>query len=186
MENRKRHGFTLAESVAAMTIVALLMAIILGFYVQAARLTGKTGLLADTQYRAAMAIRGLTEKLRGAMTRDTSSTSDRLIVIFPLTDGSGRNVIPLQQGPRYQYYLSNDTGSIGASGTSLWRARAASATSPWEPEEKLATDVSAVQFTYPDQFTVRMKVTVTVTRKGKSVSASNENEILLRNSLVQL
>jgi len=67
-------------------------------------------------------VQRISPDLRNAFRVDESSTDKRLTVILPKEDGAGGYLVPLADGDRISYYLSDASGDPAMTGGILWRA----------------------------------------------------------------
>jgi len=145
-------------------------------------------------FDAGQAVERLEDDIRNCY-RVTGRYDDRITVSRPLTAydsiaGGYFPVQPLEEGQSVRYYLSDDSGALGLSGTYLWRAERAAGGSIYVLNPApLADNITALEFTYElapaprDASTryVNLRIEALVREGGTTTTRSHSARILCRN-----
>jgi len=205
--NRKkspRPGMTLIELLVAMTILAALMFGVSMIYFSCLKVYLRTAWKLPPYDEATMAVQEMTRQMRDAMLID-SFGADWLVVVIPRKDANHDNVLidaggslSLTPGNQLAFYLSDDTGSLTASGNNLWLAVKAEGAESFTPKKKLAENIHPelnptnpttgqpyTMFRYwPDEtrlWGVEMWITSTAQVYGQTRTQFAHSEVYLRN-----
>ena len=172
-----RSGFTLAEAIAAMVILTLIIGAIFAFQVSAVRLSSRVSRTYVTQTRAADAVRTLAREMKEGIAVTTAQSTVVEYAYPAKVPGTEDFRVPLQVGYNVRYYLGNKSGTAQSGGTYLWRAD--SSTGTMRPVKMLTDKVQSFTLTYrypagstsADAVSVQVGVTVTtVCTFGRGVS----------------
>lgn len=184
----KRRGFTLLELSVALWILlfatfALLTLMSWGgmvWYQSTAREQSKSVLY--------LAVQRMSPDIRNAYRIDPSQDRRSLTVVLPQEDGAGGYAIPLADGKRITFYLSDTTGTRSCDGNILWRAIDGKPDSDWSLRKgKAKLDLGSQSLTFtPDTANKPQSVEFSLgstqwdgkSRVMRSVSAT----VVLRNS----
>ncbi|NIM04956.1 MAG: hypothetical protein GTN69_12280 [Armatimonadetes bacterium] len=205
--NRKRRmsrGATLVELLVAMSILSALLFGLSMIYFSCLRVYLRSAWKLPPYDEATMAVDELTRRMQDGMLID-SFGDDWLIVIVPQKDSNRDNVLvsdgenlSLAPGQRLAFYLSNDTGSMEATGNTLWMAVADPGTENFVPRKKIAENIhpelnpedpmtgqTRPMFHYwPDEvrlWGVEMWITSTAEVHGEQLPQTAHSEVYLRN-----
>jgi hypothetical protein len=127
--HRSRFGATLAESIVAMCVSALFLSLLPGFYLTGIKVWQREGSKLTASGRADFALERMKEDVRTARSAVVSSDGQSLALVLPMRAfdselGCEANVIDeqgmLQDGDVVQYFLLQDSSSVG-SGRTLHR-----------------------------------------------------------------
>ncbi len=121
--NSGRRGTTLVEVIISASLLVVIIGALTVFSRYQSISWENTRSSASNQAQAQRALQQMAPEIR--MARKVvveQSSSTRLTIRLPLLDSAGSIVTPLQDGQLVSYYLSNATGSVGASGNILWRS----------------------------------------------------------------
>ncbi|HIE50686.1 MAG TPA: hypothetical protein EYP85_02915 [Armatimonadetes bacterium] len=170
MRNRKGRGVTLVELLVALGLVALVLASVVSIYAFSLRtfqVVRAESVATDEAHFAAMYLR---RRLINAL-EITTAESQRLAFVVPVKDpDTGLFVTPLTAGDEYTVYLSDETGSLAASGPVLWMAVNGI------PYRRLAQGVQSLTFAYSpspeNPLTIRLSLTVQGTEGPRSQTRS--------------
>lgn len=181
----KRAGFTLAEAIASLVIMALIIGAIFAFEISAARVTARSGRAFQAETRASDALRAIAREMKEGISI-TSAQPHLVEYTYPATESGSRYFAwPLAVGYRVRYYRGNKVGVADSNGTYLWRADDSSGS--MQPTKLLADKVAGFTLTYhyptgstsPDAVTV--EVAAQVTSSGKTNLATYRTTVKLRN-----
>lgn len=184
----RKHGFTSVELMYGATITALVIGGVATLMSGLNRMTGRS--VAD--YTAKEVLHRATSKMapliRSAMIVNPASDSTHLILEEPVQNQDGTYPLPLQAGDEIEFYLSDSTGSMNATGTVLWEA------DDGVPDKNFAymgstpnVDIGhgSIQFTYlpdaADPSEVQISVTTTQTSLPTTLTSSINSVVALRN-----
>lgn len=145
--SRSRRAFTLPELLVVMGVMGILAYTISLIYFSVLKVHRDYAWSLPPYDNATRAVERLTTELRHAMLIDTY-TSDSIVVIMPAKDSNRDNVLTLgpdgyvlSQGDRVAFYLSNQTGALGAEGNCLWKAVKGPSDAIFRPRVKIAEDI---------------------------------------------
>jgi len=205
--HRGKRGFTLPELLVAMSVMAgLAWAVSLIYFSVLGTYNANMWRLRPYD-EATKAVERVAMEVRGAMLVDSETiTPTSFSVVLPEKDASRDNVLTsdghgglaLSQGDWLKFYLSDATGSLGATGHCLWMAVQARGTTGFVPKVKIAEDIHPElnpadpatgyprpMFTYwPDVYHlwgVEMWITSTSTVHGQPQAQTAHSECFLRN-----
>ncbi len=192
------------ELLVAMGILAGLLFTISMIYFSCLRVYLRTAWKLPPYDEATMATDELTRRLRDAMLVD-SFGADSLVVVLPRKDANHDNVLAavdgtltLIAGRRLAFYLSDDSGSMTATGNNLWMAVKEEGSTTFVPKKKIAENIHPElnpvdtqtgqpkpMFRYwPDEtrlWGVEMCITSTAQVHGESRTQTASSEVYLRN-----
>ena len=120
--NRLRRGHSLIELMIVMWVMlicALLLFSVMNF---GGTVWSRTNGEQDSKTALYFAIEKMAPTIRNALRVDPTSTATSLVVVLPKSDGAGGYVLPIVDGDKITFYLSDATGTIGHAGNILWRA----------------------------------------------------------------
>jgi prepilin-type N-terminal cleavage/methylation domain-containing protein len=141
-------GFTLPELLVAMAVMGCLAWTVSLIYFSVLGVYNQNMWRLRPYDEATKAVERVAKEIRGAMLIDTAGTSS-LIVIMPQRDANRDNVLVndgsghlvLSQGDWVAYYLSDNTGVMGATGHCLWKAVKPNGGTTFVPQVKIAEDI---------------------------------------------
>lgn len=126
---RRRLGLTLMEAIIGIAVGGLLIALLMGVYVQGSG--GYSRLQAQnlTERVVELAFRAIENACDDAMYAEVEG--GRLILTYPRDTDAYGNPVPVKQGKhpvfregeKYVYYLSDVSGNPNRTGTILWRGK---------------------------------------------------------------
>jgi len=119
-----RGGFTLLEVLAALMVMALLVMCTVSMFI--ATLRGCDADLAqiNTDVNAVTAMQLMVGDVREAKSISILSSGKQLCITFPVTTAQGYyDRTQSDTAHQVNYYLSDATGTIGRTGTYLWRSK---------------------------------------------------------------
>jgi len=145
---RGMRGFTLPELLVAMAVMGVLAWTVSLIYFSVLSVYNKNMWKLRPYDEATKAVERVAKEMRGAMLIDTAGATS-MIAVMPEKDASRDNVLiddgtgqlALSQGDWVAFYLSNSTGSIGATGHCLWMAVKPKGGAAFVPKVKIAEDV---------------------------------------------
>jgi hypothetical protein len=185
---RSRRGISIPEFALAAGISLMITTAVVAL----TRVASLTWYQADAEIAAkqvvTMASNRIGPSIRSALRVDVAgSSSTRLVLVLPRTDGSGGYVLPLQAGDTHAFYLSDRTGSPSAPGTILWRAVNGTPDAGWSlrgTRGRIDLGTAGLAFAY-DNATDPNSVQITLnTRQSNgqgSLTRTARTEIALRN-----
>jgi len=144
---RSRAGVTLPELLIVMVTFTVVMGAVFVLHLQSLRTWYRAHAEATAEERAAWAVEQMSWDLRLAMRVDEAQPT-WIVVTLPLQDDNHDNVITVQDciprlsnGDQVMFYLSDDTGSLGAQGHCLWKAVKPVGGSHFLPRKKIAEGI---------------------------------------------
>lgn len=177
-------GMTLVEVLTVITILALVLSMMTSIYAAALKLYNQTRGESSNLTQGTLALRRMAPDLRGARRIDYAGTGS-LILTRPRQDGSGHNLVPLQDGAQVWFYRGDSQGYLQADGAYLWRAVKNVGTLFFTIDRKLASGINALSFDYePDSVkpqAVKVAVTTTTIVRGQPVTRTQTTRFALRN-----
>jgi prepilin-type N-terminal cleavage/methylation domain-containing protein len=163
---RDRKGFTLIETLAAMTIMALIGSVVSALFFTSMQVWRRCSSQSQADPPAHMAVSRITKELKNAYFVNSMGASS-ITFTQPKTDAQGTNILPLQPGRRISYYLSDDSGQVGHAGTVLWRNYEDLVTGRTTLQH-LANNVEQLGFSYDTTSTRVLKIyAMSITVLGK-------------------
>ncbi len=126
---RRHQGLSLMEALIALAVSGLLIALLMGVYVQGTGGYSRVQAQNLTERTVELAFRAIENACWDAMYAEVDN--GRLILTYPRDTDAYGNPIPVRKGntpvyrtgQRYAYYLSDTTGNPNRPGTILWRGR---------------------------------------------------------------
>ena len=185
---RTRRGLTLVEVLISCSLMLGIVYVLTAigrlqslFWQQGMAATG-------SQLSAQLALQRLAPTVRGArrVIVDQSSAT-KLTVQMPAYDGGGNLVIPMVDGQKITYYLSDLTGGTVNNGTVLWRSVNGAPDAAWSKsgtKGRVTLGAGGLSFIYyppSDPETVIVAVTASKTSGTRTDTFPTTQEILLRN-----
>lgn len=120
----RRYGYTLIETLAALSIVAVLATTISAIWIGTMRSSTKTAVRSFTDTDAVIAMQRIVTDVREAQYVNIIANGDRLRIVFPKRLPEGYyNRFEADTANQIDYYLSDDTGVPGHDGNILWRGK---------------------------------------------------------------
>ena len=202
---RRDGGFTLPELLVAMAVMGCLAWTVSLIYFSVLGVYNKNIWRLRPYDEATKAVERVAKEVREAMLIDSAGTSG-LTVIMPEKDANRENVLVddgqghlvLSQGDWVAFYLSDNTGAMGATGHCLWKAVKPKGAASFVPRVKIAEDIhpelnpvdpttglTRPMFTYWPDVTrlwgVEMWITSTSTVHGQLQPQTAHTESFLRN-----
>jgi len=142
-----RRGLTLPELIVAMSVMALLAFVISMIYFSVLKIHREHAWRLPPYDEATRAVDRLCNELRQAMLIETHA-ADWIVVVVPEKDANRDNILTLtaegyvlSQGDHVAFYLSDDTGTIGAEGNCLWKAVQPQGATGFTPSVKVAENI---------------------------------------------
>jgi hypothetical protein len=189
---RKRRGITLVEVVMATGVALLVVGGMASVSRETNRMWQHSSATISAKQTLYLTAERLAPTLRAALRVDPSrSSTTRLTVILPRLDAGGNCILPLEDGDSYSFYLSDLTGSTGATGTVLWRAVNGVPDSAWSlrgGDAKVDLGTSGLSFGYlpsTDPERVELRISTTQSEGSLSVAHTATTEVYLRNRGLQ-
>jgi type II secretory pathway pseudopilin PulG len=144
--HRSNLGFSLIEAMIVIFIIGLIGTAVGTLYYSSLQVWRRCSAQSQADPPAHLAVDRVAKELRNAYLVD-SMGSDNITFTLPATDANGVNTLPLTPGKRISYYISDDTGAIGPTGTVLWRkeVRLSSGNTRYM---RIANNVEELTFTY--------------------------------------
>jgi len=179
----RRAGFSLAEALAALIIISLIIGAIFAFEVAAARLSARGMRQYQAETRAQSALRAIAQEMREGIAVSTAQTN-LVEYTYPAKEtGQEYFRVPLAVGYRIRYYLGDRSGTAQSGGTYLWRGD--DSTGTMRPTVMLADKVASLTFAYstPPGGTQPDMVTVTI---GVKVRSQGRTQLQTHSAVVQL
>ncbi len=202
---RCRRGATLVELMVAMGLMGILCYSISMIYFSVLNIYNKQIWKLPPYDAATAAVKRVSDELREAM-QIVSHGSTYLVVLMPQKTSDRENVLTLGADGNYHlspgdyvlYYLSDDTGSVDATGNCLWKAIMPQGAVQFTPKVKIADSIHPelnptnpdtgsphAMFKYwPDEvrlWGVETWMTSTEVVHGQSKTQSAHSESYLRN-----
>jgi prepilin-type N-terminal cleavage/methylation domain-containing protein len=144
---RRRRGVTLAELLIAVGIMGILAYGSSMIYFSVLSIYNDHIWRLPPYDESTAAVERLSKELQGAMLIHDHG-AQALVVLMPLKDSSGDNVLTLgedgyylTQGDYVAFYLSDETGAIGAEGNCLWKAIQGPGETVFTPHIQLASNI---------------------------------------------
>jgi len=163
---KRPRGVTLVELLMGMVIMAIIGAVISSIFFASMKVWRRCSAHSQAEPPATMSINRISRELRNAYLVDNMG-DDTITFTQPLTDAGGVNVLPLQPKTRISYYLSDDSGTEGAAGSSLWRKRVDVPTGQTQ-RRPLADNVLSMDFSYDATGTRVLKIyALSITVQGR-------------------
>ncbi len=124
---RRQQGLSLMEALIALAVSGLLIALLMGVYVQGTGGYSRVQAQHLTERTVELAFRAIESACWDAMYAEVDN--GRLILTYPRDTDAYGNPIPVKKGDtpvyrtgqRYAYYLSDTTGNPNRPGAILWR-----------------------------------------------------------------
>ena len=184
---RTRRGVSLVEVMIAATI-SLWMFSLLMSVTRFQAIVFQNGMTDSTsQVNGQLALNRIASTLRTARSVLPTSTSTRIDLQLPAYDGSGNLLVPVTDGQRISFYLSNSTGRTDQTGSILWRSVDGTADAGWSlqgQKGRVVLSSGGLQFTYipsVDPETVIVSIVATNTYGTDTGSFASSQEFMLRN-----
>ena len=144
----KAGGLTLAELLIAMVVMGLVFYTVSLIYFSTLSIYNNRVWQLPPYDDATAAVKRLQQEMREAMLIHDHSAG-ALVAIDPLKDSNHDNVLQVQpdgsyalaQGDMVAFYLSDDTGALDATGTTLWKAVKAPGATSFTPTVKIASNI---------------------------------------------
>jgi len=147
VSERKRRGVTLAELLIAICLMGILAYATSMIYFSVLHIYNENIWRLPPYDEATAAVERMTKELQGAMLIYDHGTQG-IIVVMPQKDANGDNVLTLgaegyslTQGDLVAFYLSDETGAIGAQGNCLWKAIQRPGETTFTPRIKIASNI---------------------------------------------
>jgi hypothetical protein len=169
---RRRAGYTLVEVLTAISLTTLIAGGALAMIVTSTRCFDDATTVAYTDTDAVIAMEKIVTDVREA--KSVTITNDNRISVLPPvwvtdSDGSYYDRHATDTANEVDYYLSDSTGTVGRTGTWLWRAQGSD-------QRVVRRDVSDIEF---EQDTAR-SVMITITVVNNAASGPKETDLTQR------
>jgi type II secretory pathway pseudopilin PulG len=161
--HRSNLGFSLIEAMVVIFIIMMIGAAVGTLYYSSLQVWRRCSAQSQADPPAHLAVDRVAKELRNAYIVD-SMGADNITFTLPAAtmvtvDGVplSINTLPLSPAKRISYYLSDDSGTVGQSGTVLWRkeVRLSSGTTRYM---RIANNVEELLFTYDSTPTQVLKI----------------------------
>lgn len=186
---RKLRGMTLVETLVSLGVSVLALGAL-----QAMLQAGSQGWATMRALESAKQSLALTVGRIGPIVRSarrveiTNTTSARLTVVLPLVNAAtGDYVVPLVDGDKVSFYLSDSTGAFDTTGAFLWRSVNGVPDTDWSlPNRRPSVDLGNAGLTFtliPTTNPESVQVSVNTRRAAhlRSLNREVSTEIHLRN-----
>jgi len=152
----RNKGFSLIEAMITIFIILLISGAVGTLYYSSLQVWRRCSSQSQADPPAHLAVDRVSKELRNAYLVDSMGT-DNITFTLPATDSYGVNTLPLSPGKRISYYVSDETGALGNSGTILWRKEEllASGTTKYS---HIADNVEQLSFEYYSTPTQVLKI----------------------------
>jgi len=172
-----RKGFSLVEGLIAVTIMTLIGAGVMTMMISTVSGYGNTSAEAFRDTDAVMAMQMIVNDVREAKSINIIANGDRLRVIFPVRTAQGYyDRHQADMANQIDYYVSDETGVPGHSGTWLWRGKNNNNRTP------LKKDIVSVYFEQDTSRSVKITVTAqNATADGTKQTQLTQRVVYLRN-----
>ncbi|CUU02983.1 MAG: type II secretion system GspH family protein [Fimbriimonadales bacterium] len=196
---RRQQGLSLMEALIALAVSGLLIALLMGVYVQGTGGYSRVQAQNLTERTVELAFRAIENACWDAMYAEVDN--GRLILTYPRDTDAYGNPIPVKTGEspvyragqRYAYYLSDATGNPNRPGTILWRGTV-SGSGTITPDREWSLESSGrgrimplVEFTpsvqvNPTGVTVTVQVRAQLRSGGEVYETRRQRSFLVRNA----
>lgn len=179
---RNKKGFTLTEMLTVVTLSTLVLGGAFSMMGIALRCCEKANTKAYTDTDAIIAMQTIIQDVREARRISINNSGAKMSIFFPQTTSAGYyDKHTTDNNSQVDYYLSNSTGTVGASGTFLWRKEANG------NGRIIKRDVSSILFetdTVPADDARSVKITIVAsnnTSQGVQNTELTQRVVYLRN-----
>jgi len=143
----RRRGFTLPELMVAAGVMGILAYGTSMIYFSVLKIYNKQIWRIPPYDAATAAVKRVSDELRDAMLIGDHEATD-IVFVVPLQDANRENVLilgadgyQLTQGDTVTFYLSDQTGALGAEGNCLWKAVKGPDDESFTPRIKIADNI---------------------------------------------
>lgn len=185
---KTKRGSTVVELAMMCLVTILSIGAVIAFIRAADQTWSKSNAQQSTKEILARTAVKLAPYFRNGLRILPTSNASQVTVVWPLSDGAGGYVIPLTDGDRYTFYLSDTSGAMNAQGSILWKAKNGVPDKAWSLRSGYgAIDLgdSSLLFSYlpaGDPETIQITATATQTAsRNPAVKGTATVLLLLRN-----
>ena len=120
-QHRHRRGFTLVEMLIVVTITGLMFITITAMMIVTLRIWRRDNSFSEAFPPAYSVITRINHELKNAYYVSVANDHSTIVFRIPRTDNTGADIVPFQLLQEITYYRANTTGTMGTTGTTLWR-----------------------------------------------------------------
>lgn len=196
---RRQLGLTLMEALIGLAVGGLLIALLMGVYVQGTGGYSRIQAQNLTERVVELAFRAIENACDDAMYAEVKN--GRLVLTYPRDTDANGNPVPVKrgehpvfrEGKKYVYYLSNVSGNPNRRGTILWRGTVSPSGSitpdaEWSMESPIRGRIMPLrEFTPSVRFNetgivVTVQVRVQLNSGGMTYETQRQRSFLVRNA----